>query len=248
MDFALESHYTPAVANSRGATKLMSKFANIYAPLYRQSALDSMAPFENFSDIATQAQLGIADVEDAFLYYIKNLNQGRPFIIFGHSQGSAVGYELLKKHFNNPDISKNFVAAYLSGMLLKKEDLAQYPFLNFAKSADDTGVIMVWNVQSAEAPDNFFVQEGGLGINPANWRVDSQPSEPRTIVSTTGRIYREPQATLNLKNGATIVEVENPEKYEMQEFGAGVYHVGNISLFINTISENFLNRFQNFKN
>jgi len=58
---------------------------NIYAPYYRQIAMDglSMDSLEQNKYIS----IGLADVEKAFDYYIDNLNNGRPFILAGHSQG-----------------------------------------------------------------------------------------------------------------------------------------------------------------
>ena len=32
--------------------------------------------------------MAYADVQDAFAYYMAHWNQGRPFVLMGHSQGS----------------------------------------------------------------------------------------------------------------------------------------------------------------
>ncbi len=245
MNFLIKEQRNAALANSFAATALMRKHANVYAPFYRQADLKTFAPFKDFSTVKAKGQCGIKDVEDAFLYYMKHLNNNRPFIIFAHSQGSMVGFEILKKYFNNPKISKKFVAAYLSGMLLEKEELKKYPFLKFTQNKLDTGVILVWNLQSSKAPfSNFFVTKGALGVNPGNWRIDSQISPYKKI--SNWKI--QPRAVLNPSNGATIIELETPEKFEIKEFGKGVYHTGNLSLFMNSINENMKLRINSFKN
>jgi hypothetical protein len=43
-------------------------------------------------------------VKDAFEYYLKNYNNGRPIIIAGHSQGSGHGARILKDYL----MEKNF--------------------------------------------------------------------------------------------------------------------------------------------
>ena len=56
---------------------------------------------------------GVADVENAFKYYIENLNDGRPFIIAGHSQGTMALIEVIKTpYFNDENLTNRLVAAY----------------------------------------------------------------------------------------------------------------------------------------
>lgn len=63
--------------------------ANVYAPYYRQAAVQVLAlPFAQ-----QQAIVGgepTTDAISAFDYYIRHLNHGRPFILAGHSQGSNI--------------------------------------------------------------------------------------------------------------------------------------------------------------
>jgi hypothetical protein len=55
-------------------------------------------------------------VEVAFNYYIDNLNQGRPFILAGHSQGTMALIDLIKNRFgNDPELRDRLVAAYFIG-------------------------------------------------------------------------------------------------------------------------------------
>ena len=57
---------------------------NIYAPYYKQ---DNDSPVDRLETIAGIPTL---DAVAAFDYYIKHFNNGRPFILVGHSQGATV--------------------------------------------------------------------------------------------------------------------------------------------------------------
>lgn len=75
--------------------------ANIYAPYYRQMSTGATIP-EDSNVLATdldEFKQGADDVQRAFQYYIEHLNQGRPFIIAGHSQGTMALIELIKTEF-----------------------------------------------------------------------------------------------------------------------------------------------------
>ena len=66
--------------------------ANIYAPFYTQYNFRAFA-YSNYEkiqkDTANNVQ-GLSDIYSALDYYFKNLNQGRPFILVSHSQGSGI--------------------------------------------------------------------------------------------------------------------------------------------------------------
>ena len=75
---------------------------NVYAPYYRQDNGSSVDRFNVISGIPTMD--GVA----AFDYYIKHYNNGRPFILVGHSQGATVLSNLLSGYMKeNPNVYKN---------------------------------------------------------------------------------------------------------------------------------------------
>jgi len=95
---------------SQGAR--FNSMCRMYAPFYRQIGLSGGAPVEG-SDPA----LGAQDVRDAFKYYLENLNQGRDFVLLGHSQGSAVLSNLVKEDIdNNPEVLAKMISAVLLGI------------------------------------------------------------------------------------------------------------------------------------
>ena len=159
-------------AFSRTAT-VFSPLANVYAPYYRQAAIQVLS-----KPLGQQQQIvggePTADALSAFDYYIKHLNQGRPFILAGHSQGSNIMINLLAAYMKkNPEVYKRMIAAYVPGYSITPEYLAQNPELKFATSADDIQVIVSFNtVSPALTVADPVVLPGAMVINPITWTRD----------------------------------------------------------------------------
>ena len=65
---------------------------NVFAPYYRQASMkyegDAWKKSGDGSSVLTVTPY--EDITAALDYYFENYNEGRPFIIAGHSQGSAI--------------------------------------------------------------------------------------------------------------------------------------------------------------
>ena len=152
---------------------------NVFMPYYRQVGLRYAGVIWKRDGIFDAALIGTPydDIVDALNYYFEHLNGGRPFIIAGHSQGSALTKKVLKEYFKeHPEYYGRMVAAYPIGYAVTRDDLAANPHLKFATGECDTGVIVSWN---AEGPGNMEVnadtcilQPGSISINPLNWKLD----------------------------------------------------------------------------
>ena len=80
-----------SVPFSRQAT-IFDSLANIYAPYYRQADAGGTLSLSSAQKDSLMGDIPYSNIKDAFEYYIENLNNGRPFILAGHSQGSTVAY------------------------------------------------------------------------------------------------------------------------------------------------------------
>jgi hypothetical protein len=95
----------------------------LYAPLYRQVTLAGlrkmMAPATTASGDRPAAPLtaGLAydDVAAAWKYYLEHDNQGRGVVLIGHSQGSFVLTELIRREIDGKPIQSRLVSALLLG-------------------------------------------------------------------------------------------------------------------------------------
>ena len=123
---------------------------NLFMPYYRQaSAMTMKSAYDKTGDVRA-AIIGTPykDITAALDYYFENYNNGRPFIIASHSQGSAINSLVLKDYFKeHPDYYKRMVASYMIGFSITKDWLKDNPHLKFATGEADTGVIVSWNTE-----------------------------------------------------------------------------------------------------
>lgn len=169
---------------------------NLFAPYYRQVTFACLDPDQDMT-LNSYFRIGASDVHRAFDYYLNFLNQGRPFILAAHSQGSVVLLDLMRRRFKDPRLQKLLVAAYALGFSLTPEDLEHYPWLKPAQGADDTGVIVSWNTQAPGATGSPVLLPGAFCINPLNWRTDeTSAGKDRNLGAVffndfTGEVLRE---------------------------------------------------------
>lgn len=193
----------------------------------------------------------IQDTADAFAYYMKYWNQGRPFILLGHSQGAMNLYCLLRDQ-KEMSVRNGFVAAYLIGLPKVTKDRFSIDFasreITTAQSERDLGVVIVWNTQNAEAADSMFSGPGVLCINPLNWRTDEKAagaSENRGAVFydyKTGKTERKAAfcgAKVDSKKGALIVDLPSVGEYDRNgTMGKGIFHGNDICFFAENLRFN----------
>ena len=164
------------VKNNYGqAPLLFEDLTNLYEPYYRQSNLMALVGKKPEETLPFLLQEQRTDVYAALDYYFEHFNQGRPFILAGHSQGSLMLKIALRDYFmEHADYLERMVAAYILGITITNDDLAANPALKFAEGADDTGVIISWNTEGPENKDedNIVVQKDAHAINPLNWKRD----------------------------------------------------------------------------
>jgi hypothetical protein len=254
-DITLPEVREEANGNQRFNKMLYGEY-NFYAPYYRQMIFEAYQQPAPVLD--SLAQIASKDVNDAFQYYMAHYNHGRPFFLMGHSQGSQVLIELLKKGMT--DEQRNLmVAAYCIGYHVTAEELAEYP--EALKPAADSlmqGLIVFNSVTYPEAI-GFVSRDDVVGINPTTWTMatDTIPAEFHLglakyneardsvlIVPCPTRTY--------LYNHTTVCPDLDPEMvfipaYEAM-FPKGNLHFADSWLFGGNVVENLRCRLRNHKN
>ena len=228
---------------------------NIYAPYYRQAdaaytlKLPTLAEREQ-----VVAGAPTVDVMAAFDYYIKHFNNGRPFILAGHSQGSNVLLNILADYMKaNPAVYARMVAAYVVGYSVTDAYLAKNPHLKFATGPDDTGVIISYNTQSPTVAKgaNPVVLAGALAINPITWtrgaataaKTDGLGSfMPVAGVFTSVSQYAD--ATIDIDKGV-VTTTADPTGLILG-FGPGIYHSYDYPFYYYNLRANAANRAAKF--
>lgn len=138
----------------------------IYAPRYRQATLQSY--FVKTSKREDAFELAYRDVKEAFQYYLDNHNNGRPFILAGHSQGSYHLVSLIHEMVEGKVLGNRMVAAYLVGMPIYE---SFFRYLKPCKDEYSTGCYMSWNTIKRGHEDDFF--KDAIVTNPLTWTTDT---------------------------------------------------------------------------
>ncbi|MBQ9338283.1 MAG: DUF3089 domain-containing protein, partial [Lentisphaeria bacterium] len=239
------------------------KSTNVFIPYYRQAGLRlERDAWKKTGDIRT-ALTGIPyqDITAALDCYFKKYNKGRPFILAGHSQGSAICTLLLKKYFKeHPEYYKRMVAAYIIGFSVTKDELEANPHLKFAAGETDTGVIVSWNTEGprnveTNAP-NAATLPNAISINPLNWKLDgtyAPPSENRGSLvpdEKTGEIRigdlgADAQVVPDRGVIVTNARFDPMEKTEL--FGPQSFHNGDYLFYYNNLRDNVAKRIATYK-
>ena len=131
--------------------------ANIYAPHYRQMHIHSYSDLKNGYKAYDVAY---SDIKNAFLYYWKNHNNLKPFIIAGHSQGTNHAERLLKEIIlPNDSIRKLLIISYLPGMPISKFK-SSLPVCDYPEEID-CDILVIGG--GGAGSDESWVGGGGAG-------------------------------------------------------------------------------------
>ena len=99
----------------------IGEFTNVYAPYYRQTNLAKAAEMDY--DEYTEWNMGLprTDIYTALDEYFEKYNDGRPFILAGHSQGSCMIKIILGEYMQvHPEYLDRMIAAYAVGFADRK--------------------------------------------------------------------------------------------------------------------------------
>jgi hypothetical protein len=113
------SDMNPDPAELNVIAQQFARFASrcrVYAPVYRQVTLAGLqrglAPN---GSAPLDRGLGFDDVKDAWDYYLEHDNNGRGFVLIGHSQGSFILAEMIRQEIDGKPVQARMVSAILAG-------------------------------------------------------------------------------------------------------------------------------------
>ena len=237
---------------------------NVFVPYYRQAGMPLMGKAwkETGNVDAAISGMPYGDVCAALDYFFENYNDGRPFIIAAHSQGSALGKLVLKKYFKeHADRYERMVAAYLIGYSVTKEDLEEYPYLKFATGEADTGVIISYNTEGPKNAElnveTAVLLPNAICINPLNWKLDDTYAPASENLGSlvedgeTGELEIRDigaDAQVNVARGVIVTNAEletlseDEAEVSVQFFGPAGFHGEDYAFYYNNIKDNVAKR------
>jgi pimeloyl-ACP methyl ester carboxylesterase len=126
----------------------------LYAPLYRQVTLaglqKTLATGATGATDRSPLTAGIAydDVAAAWKYYLEHDNQGRGVVLIGHSQGSFVLAELIRREIDGKPVQSRLVSALLLGATIgvpKGKDVGgMFQHVPLCHAATQTGCLITY--------------------------------------------------------------------------------------------------------
>ncbi len=259
-DITDESMRSGAQRELKNQASVFIEDCNIYAPFYRQvnAAYALTLSDEEADDLLRYS--ASQDPSAALDYYFENYNNGKPFILAGHSQGSQILTMILSDYMKeHPEHYKNMIAAYVIGYSVTDKYLAANPHLKFAEGADDTGVIISYNTEGPANKDqhNAVVTDGAISINPINWKKDdtyAAKEENLGSLNIDGEIEKNlADAKIDLERGVVVCETADSAVYAIPEdahalFGPESYHGQDYGFYYMNLRENAKVRIEAFKN
>jgi Protein of unknown function (DUF3089). len=234
----------PALKSNIKKNTAIFENASVYAPLYRQTSFKTLfLPSEQCDKII---ETPYEDILAAFDYFDKNISCGRPFILAGHSQGSRVLANLLKKKFSSESLSHRLIAAYLLGYCLTEKEILQYPHLRPAQNAEDTGVIITYNTQSPSVTKTPIYAGKAVCINPLNWSCSKVTAAKDLNYGAVffdrygNPIQKIPHFTSAYidQNGFLIAPDVDENEYSSAIFDRGIFHVFDYDFFFENLKSN----------
>lgn len=216
----------------------------IYAPRYRQAHYHSFFTTDKAS--ADEAlDTAYSDVLNAFRYYIHFWNNGRPFIIAGHSQGALHAMRLLKEQIEQTPLRNQLVAAYIPGWPVPD---GYFQEISPCETPDATGCFCSWRTYERNYGLKHAHQPEIVCTNPLLWTTEKGKYADRSLNTGTvlykfDKIY--PQlcdaevykgvllCTKPKFRGSILIRTKN-------------YHPGDINLYYNNIRENAILRSTSF--
>jgi len=251
----------------RGQASVFNGCCRIYAPRYRQATLYSFMDSSGSGQAALQ--LAYQDVERAFDYYIEHYNQGRPFVIAGHSQGSAHLRTLLETRITGTPLRERMVAAYPIGFAIARDALAAaVPDVPVCSSAAQIHCLVTWNAVGPHA-DSWGDPSKNVCVNPLTWQADDGVGEhalnsggvtyPGTFEGTIADLEALPQDYIDGKpvlekgvadaqcaNGMLLVQEIRSQHFKARPMGRDNYHVFDYSLFHMNLRQNVETRVREY--
>lgn len=170
-----------------------------YAPLYRQVTLAGLRSrlAGGAAGAALDRGIGYDDVRDAWNYYLEHDNNGRGFVLIGHSQGSFVLAEFIRKEIDGKPVQSRLVSAILLGATLAvprgKDVGGAFQHIPLCHSASQTGCVITYASYRSTIPppaNTLFGKVAGPNMvaactNPA--ALGGGAGELHAYLSTSGR-------------------------------------------------------------
>lgn len=232
-----------------GTIKLQASIFNIaerlFAPRYRQAHLSAYS-LEDKPLMIRVFNRAYEDVKQSFQYYLDHYNQGRPFIIASHSQGTTHSTRLIAEMIDGTPLQEKMIAAYLIGMPVSKN---RYKEIQPCSNPEDTNCFISWRTfKKGYMPKSTTLGDTIAVHNPITWKMDdiigAKVDHKGSILRNFDKVYVAATET-QVTNG--ILWATKPKFPFSFLFTAKNYHIADLNFFYVDVRENVIERAKAFR-
>jgi len=175
---------------------------------------------------------------NAFQYYLDNYNNGRPIIIASHSQGTTHSKRLVKEFFDGTELQKQFVAGYLVGIPVLKDEFDHIPV---CQSPTETGCFTSWRTfRSGFIPEQYTSDKVAV-TNPLTWTTDdtavSKSQNKGAILRKFNKVHDE-LCSAKVVPESGILWTDRPKFFGSFLLKTPNYHIADFNFYYMNVREN----------
>jgi Protein of unknown function (DUF3089) len=184
----------------------------LYAPLYRQVSLAGLRQMMAGGGVALDRGIGYDDVRNAWHHYLEHDNKGRGFVLVGHSQGSFVLAELIRKEIDGQPVQSRLVSAVLLGATLAvprgKTVGGTFQHIPLCERATQTGCVLTFASFRSTVPPPSNTLFGKV----ADQGMVAACTNPTALAGGSGELH-----AYLATDGRTIVGISQPKPWVVPE-------------------------------
>ncbi|MGZ3844920.1 MAG: DUF3089 domain-containing protein [Flavisolibacter sp.] len=219
---------------------VFNKHCRVFAPRYRQAHFSAF--FSDNDEARAAFDTAYADLSRAFRWYLENFNNGRPFIIAGHSQGALMAERLLKEYVDGKPLQEKLIVAYIVGW---PTPVNSFSSLQVCTDSTQTNCFCGWRTLRIGYIPKYIQKEKlpSFVTNPLSWDTTNRyvPAE-----ANKGSLLRDFTKIVPATTGAQIHDdvlwIHKPNFPGSAFYRAKNYHIADINLFYLNMRENIEQR------
>jgi len=204
------SDMTPDAPELNVIRQQFARFGSVcrrYAPVYRQITLVGLRRVLGGGG-ALDHGLQYDDVRDAWRDYLEHDNDGRPFVLIGHSQGSFILAELIRQEIDGKPVQARMVSAIIPGATIAvprgKDVGGAFQHVPVCRSASQTGCVIAYSSFRSTIPPPANTYFGKV----AKPNMVAACANPAALGGGVGDLH----AYLD-RDGRSIVSAEAPKPW-----------------------------------
>ena len=208
-DLTPNSDLEPGENERRVAAAQFARFGEVcrtYAPVYRQVTLAALRAMMTGQDMGADYALAYGDVAAAFTHYMAEENNGRPFVLIGHSQGTGMLVELVRNEIDGTPLQDQMLSAMLIGLNVEvpagEAVGGSFQSVPLCESAEQTGCAISWVSFRETSPPPATSRFG---------RVETDGMEAACV--DPAALLGQDSLDAYLRNGGSILSEEEPDPW-----------------------------------